>query len=54
MNWKILKNDEDYNSASMRLMEIFHSIKNSIEEKELIVLIALVEEYDNKHFQLDS
>ena len=25
MNWKVLKTEEDYNKASMRLMEIFHA-----------------------------
>jgi len=52
MNWKVLKTDDDYNSASIRLMEIFHSEPNTPESDELDLLLVLVKDYDDKHFQL--
>jgi HTH-type transcriptional regulator / antitoxin HigA len=51
MNWKVLKTDEDYNKASLRLMEIFHAELNSPESDELDLLIVLVKDYDDKHTQ---
>ncbi len=52
MNWKVLKTETDYNKASIRLMEIFHSEPNTVESDELDLLILLVKDYDNKHNQL--
>lgn len=26
MNWKVLKTEEDYNKASIRMMELFHNL----------------------------
>jgi len=52
MNWKVLKTDDDYNSASIRLMEIFHSEPNTPESDELDLLLVLVKDYDDKHYQL--
>ena len=52
MNWKVLKTDEDYNKASMRLMEIFHAEPNSAESDELDLLMVLVKDYDDKHYEL--
>ncbi len=54
MTWKVLKTDDDYGNASMRLMEIFHAEPNTPEGNELKLLLALVEEYDNKHYQLSE
>lgn len=52
MKWKVLKTEDDYNNASIRLMEIFHSELNSPESDELDLLIVLVKDYDEKHYQL--
>ena len=52
MNWKVLKTEEDYNKASMRLMEIFHAEPNSAESDELDLLMVLVKDYDDKHYEL--
>jgi HTH-type transcriptional regulator/antitoxin HigA len=52
MNWKVLKTEEDYNKASMRMMEIFHAQPNSPEGEELDLLIVLVKDYDEKQYQL--
>ena len=54
MNWKVLKTEEDYNKASLRLMEIFQSGVNSPQYDELELLLVLVKDYDDKHFQLPS
>ena len=52
MNWKVLKTEEDYNKATIRLMEIFHAKPNTPESDELDLLMVLVKDYDDKHYQL--
>lgn len=52
MNWKILKNEADYNKASIRLMEIFHAAPNTPEGDELELLLVLVKDFDEKNYQL--
>lgn len=52
MNWKVLKTEDDYNIASLRLMEIFHAAPNTPEYDELDLLTVLVKDYDEKHYQL--
>ena len=52
MNWKVLKTEDDYNKASLRLMEIFHANPNTPESDELDLLMVLVKDYDDKHYQL--
>ena len=52
MNWKVLKTEEDYTKASMRLMEIFHVKPNTPESDELDLLIVLIKDYDDKHYEL--
>ena len=52
MNWKVLKTEEDYNKASRRLMEIFHAKPNTPESDELDLLMVLVKDYDDKHYEL--
>ena len=52
MKWKVLKTEEDYNKASMRLMEIFHVETNTPESDELDLLMVLVKDYDDKHYEL--
>ena len=52
MNWKVLKTDEDYAKASLRLMELFHANPNTPEGEELDLLTVLIKDYDDKHYQL--
>ena len=52
MEWKVLKKEDDYNKASLRLMEIFHAQPNTPEGDELELLMVLVKDYDDKHFTL--
>lgn len=49
MNWKVLKTENDYAKASLRLMEIFHAVPNTAEGDELELLLVLVKDYDDKH-----
>lgn len=50
MKWKVLKTDEDYAKASIRMMEIFNAEPNTPENDELELLIVLVNEYDKNIF----
>lgn len=52
MNWKVLKTENDYNRASLRMMEIFHAESGSPEGDERDLLIVLVQDYDDRHYQL--
>ena len=52
MNCKVLKTEEDYNNATIRLMEIFHPKPNTPESDELDLLMVLVKDYDDKHYNL--
>jgi HTH-type transcriptional regulator/antitoxin HigA len=52
MNWKVIKTEEEYEKASIRLMEIFHATPNSPEYDELDLLMVLIKDYDDKHYQL--
>lgn len=52
MNWTILKTEEDYNKASERLMDIFHTEPGAPEYDELSLLILLVKDYDDRHYTL--
>lgn len=52
MDWKVLKTEEEYTKASIRMMEIFHAEPNTAEHDELDLLIVLIKDYDEKHYQL--
>lgn len=52
MSWKILKSEDEYIKASLRLMEIFHAETNSPEGDERDLLILLVKDYDDKYFPM--
>ena len=52
MTWKVLKTEDDYTKASMRLMEIFHAKPNTPESDELDLLMVLIKDYDDKHYEL--
>ena len=52
MNWKVLKTEEDYNKASIRLMELFHAKPNTLESDELDLLLVLVKDFDDKNYHL--
>jgi HTH-type transcriptional regulator/antitoxin HigA len=52
MSWKVLKTEDEYNKASIRMMEIFHAEPNTPEGDELDLLLVLVKDFDEKHYQL--
>jgi HTH-type transcriptional regulator / antitoxin HigA len=52
MKWKVLKTEEDYSKASIRMMELFHAEPNTAESDELELLIVLIKDYDDKHYHL--
>jgi len=52
MNWKVLKTEEDYAKASLRMMEIFHAEPGTSQSDELDLLIVLIKDYDDKHYHL--
>jgi HTH-type transcriptional regulator/antitoxin HigA len=52
MNWKVLKTEDDYQKASIRMMEIFHAKPGSPESEELELLFVLIKDYDDNHYQL--
>jgi len=52
MNWKVLKTEEDYQKASLRMIEIFQAKPASPESDELELLVVLIKDYDDKHFVL--
>jgi len=52
MNWKVLKTEADYKKAAIRMMEIFHAEPGTPESDELDLLIVLVKDYDDKHYEL--
>jgi len=54
MNWKVLKTEEEYAKASIRMMEIFNAEPNTPESDELELLIFLVKDYDDKHYHLPA
>ena len=51
MNSKVLKTENDYTNASIRLMEIFNAEPNTTENNELDLLIVLLKDYDDKQYQ---
>ncbi|MEN9303291.1 MAG: hypothetical protein RL264_1720 [Bacteroidota bacterium] len=52
MNWKRIKTEDDYNKACLRLMEIFHVEPNTPAGDEMELLLVLVKDYDDTHYQL--
>lgn len=52
MIWKVLKNEEEYNVALERTIEIFHSEKGTPEGDELELLLLLVKDYEDKHYPI--
>lgn len=50
MKWEAIETEEDYNKASLRLMEIFHVEPNAPEFEELDLLIILIKDYDDRHY----
>ena len=54
MNVKPIKTEADYNAALKRLGEIFDAKLGSPESDELEILGLMVDDYENKHYQIDA
>src|SRR5690606_38373405 len=52
MKWKVLKTEDEYKKASLRLMQIFHAEPDTPEADELELLMVLIRDYDEKHYEL--
>ena len=51
---KPIKNENEYQSALIRLEEIFNAKQGTPEGDELEVLSILINNYENEHFPIDS
>jgi HTH-type transcriptional regulator / antitoxin HigA len=52
MNWKVLETEDDYNNASLRLMDIFHANPNTPDFDEMQLLVVLVKDFDERHYPM--
>ena len=53
-NISVIKDESDYNEALKRIQEIFHAKEGTPEYDELEVLSILVDEYENKNFEISD
>ncbi len=51
-NWNVIKDETYYNKAIKRIQEIFHAEPDTPEFDELELLSILVDEYENKRFNV--
>ena len=54
MEAKLIKTEEEYNSALARIEELFDVTSESKEFNEVELLIALVELYELEHYKIDA
>lgn len=54
MEIKPIKSESDYQKALSRLDEIFDASIGSLESDEADILALLIDDYENKHFQIDA
>lgn len=54
MEIKVIKTEEDYNSALKRLEEIFDAPVNSPEGDEAELLTVLIEKYEEEHYPIEA
>ena len=50
--WKFLKTEAEYEIALKRTIEIFHAPQGTPEGNELEILLPLIKEYEDIHFQI--
>ncbi len=53
MDIRLIKTEEDYQSALHRLNEIFDADNGSPESDEADILALLIDEYENKHYPFE-
>jgi|SRR6056297_901256 len=54
MEIKVIKTEEDYNSALKRLEEIFDAPVNSPDGDEAELLTVLIEKYEEEHYPIEA
>jgi HTH-type transcriptional regulator / antitoxin HigA len=54
MNIKLIKTEEDYQRALKRLEKIFDAKTGTIESDEADILGLMIDEYEKKHYYIDS
>jgi HTH-type transcriptional regulator/antitoxin HigA len=54
MNIKLIKTEEDYQVALIRLEKIFDAGTGTIESDEADILGLLIDEYEKKHYHIDA
>lgn len=54
MEIKPIKSESDYRNALKRLDEIFDASIGSLESDEADILALLIDDYENKHFQIEA
>jgi len=54
MNIQLIKSEEDYQNALVRLDVIFDAKKESKESDEADVLALLIDEYENQYFPIEA
>jgi HTH-type transcriptional regulator/antitoxin HigA len=54
MEIKVIKTEEDYNSALKRLEEVFDAPVNSPEGDEAELLTVLIEKYEEEHYPIEA
>ena len=54
MNIKLIKTEEDYQTALKRLDEIFDAPMGTPESDEADVLALLIDEYEKQHYPIDA
>jgi HTH-type transcriptional regulator/antitoxin HigA len=52
--FKILKTEAEYNAALERTVEIFHSEEGTPESDELDVLLLLIKDYEDRHYNIPA
>jgi len=54
MKIKLIKTEEDYEQALIRLEQIFHAPVDSVEGDEAEILSILIEKYEDEHYPIDA
>jgi HTH-type transcriptional regulator/antitoxin HigA len=50
--WLVLKTEDEYDIALERTIELFHAPEGTPESDELDLLLLLVKDYEDRHYQL--
>jgi HTH-type transcriptional regulator/antitoxin HigA len=51
-DWKLIETKKEYETALLRLKEVFHAPAGSTLEREAKLLALIIEDYENKHIPI--